>query len=206
MKLYAMPGTCALAPNIALQWAGANYQVELMKHGDQQKPDFLEINPLGKVPALVRDDGRVMTEAAAILHWIAEVYPDAGLGGCDADERFEINRWLSFMTSEVHASGFGPHFAPHRFHPEESEHDKVRATAHERLKELYRELENRLDGREHPVGEKRTIADAYLFVLTLWLDMTPHSLDDFPDLKAFRDAMNADPGVAKALELQGMKQ
>lgn len=205
MKLYAMPGTCALAPNIALQWAGADYEVALMKHGDQKKPGFLEINPLGKVPALVLDDGRVLTEAAAILGWIAETWPAAELGGRDASERYQIANWLSFMTSDVHASGYGPHFGPQRFHPDESQHDTVRAAAHERLASLYGELETRLDGRAHPVGGRRTVADAYLFVLTLWIDLTPVPLEDFPGLRAFREAMESDDGVNRALERQGMK-
>lgn len=205
MKLYAMPGTCALAPNIALQWAGADYEVALMKHGDQRRSEFLEINPMGKVPALVLDDGRILTEASAILKWIGETYPDAGLGGEDTDQRYAINQWLSFMTSDVHASGYGPHFAPHRFHPDESQHETVRAAAHERLEALYGELEKRLGGRSHPVDDRPTVADAYLFVLTLWIDMTPVSLADFPGLQSFRQAMEADPGVNRALELQGMK-
>lgn len=205
MKLYAMPGTCALAPNIALQWAGADYDVALMRHGDQKNSEFTAINPMGKVPALVLDDGRVLTEAAAILNWIAETWPGAELGGRDADERYEINQWLSFMTSEVHASGYGPHFAPQRFHPDEEQHDTVRATAHERLEGLYAELERRLDGHAHPVGGRRTVADTYLFVLTLWIDMTPVGLGRFPGLEAFRRAMEADPGVQAALARQGMK-
>lgn len=205
MKLYAMPGTCALAPNVALQWAGSEYELVLMKHGDQRRPDFLELNPMAKVPALALDDGRVLTEAAAILNWIADTHPEAGLGSDDPDRRYEINRWLSFMTSEVHASAFGPHFAPQRFHPDEAQHDTVRATAHERLADLYRELEKRLDGRAHPVGDRPTVVDTYLFVLTLWADMTPVSLDDLPGLKAFRERMEADAGVRRALELQGMK-
>lgn len=204
MKLYAMPGTCALAPNIALQWAGADYDVVLMKHGDQRKPEYLEINPMGKVPALVLEDGSVLTEAAAILNWIADTHPDADLGGRDADERYRINQWLSFMSSEVHASGYGPHFGPQRFHPDEAEHERVRATAHERLRGLYAELERRLDGNAHPLGGRRTIADAYLYVLVLWIELTPLSLDDYPGLKRFREAMRADDGVSRALELQGM--
>lgn len=205
MKLYAMPGTCALAPNVALQWAGADYELVLMQHGDQQKPGFLEINPMAKVPALALDDGRVLTEAAAILNWIGDTQPEAGLGSDDPGQRYEINEWLSFMTSEVHASAFGPHFAPQRFHPDAAQHETVRAKAHERLAGLYSELERRLDGRDHPVGDRPTVVDSYLFVLTLWSDMTPVSLDGLPGLKAFRERMEADPGVRRALELQGMK-
>ena len=104
MKLYALPGTCALAPNIALQWAGADYEVELVERQALTQPAYLAIHALGKVPALVRDDGRVLTEVLAILDWIAEAYPEAALGGQDADERYAINQWLSFLATELHAA------------------------------------------------------------------------------------------------------
>ena len=206
MKLYALPGTCALAPNIALQWAGADYEVELIDRHTLKQPDYLAVHPLGKVPALIRDDGRILTEATAILNWIGEVYPEAELAGADAEERLAINQWLSFMATEVHASAFGPHFAPHRFHPEDGEHDKVRATAHGRLPALYRQLEDRLNRRPYPVGGRRTIADPYLYLLTRWTDLTPMPLKDYPGLQAFRETMETDRRVNRALELQGMKQ
>ncbi|HKJ70818.1 MAG TPA: glutathione S-transferase N-terminal domain-containing protein [Gammaproteobacteria bacterium] len=204
MKLYALPGTCALAPNIALQWAGADYEVALIERDALKQPEHLARHPLGKVPVLVRDDGRVMTEVPALLDWIAEAYPDAGLGGTSADERYAINRWLSFMSAEVHASAYGPHFAPQRFHPDPAQHDAVRATAHQRLPALYGILEAGL-ASGHPVGGRRTAADPLLYVLTRWTDVTPLDLEEYPALRDFRGAMEADPGVDRALTLQGMK-
>ena len=205
MQLYAMPGTCALAPNIALQWAGADYEVALVPREDLKKADYLATNPMGKVPALVRDNGRVLTEVPAILGWIAETYPDAGLGGTDPDQRFAISQWLSFMTAEIHASAYGPHFAPQRFHPNEAEHEEVRSTAHARLPALYQQLEDRLGGRDYPVAGRRTVVDPFLYVLTRWIDKTPVALEDYPGLDGFRAAMETDRGVDRALDLQGMK-
>jgi len=201
-----MAGTCALAPHVALEWAGADYELELLERGEHKSDRYLEINPMGKVPALVLDDGRVLTEASAILNWIADTHPEAKLGGGgDADLQYEINRWLSFMTTEVHSSAFGPHFGPQRFHPDESQHDVVRNTAHERLRDLYARLDRRLDGQEHPVADHRTVADPYLYVLTRWIDLTPISLGDYPSLKAFRENMEADEGVRGALQAQGIR-
>lgn len=206
MKLYAMKGTCALAPHIALEWANADYELQLLERGEHKSDDYLRINPMGKVPALVLDDGRILTEASAILNWIADTHPDAKLGGGgDADLQYEINHWLSFMTTEVHSSAYGPHFGPQRFHPDESQHEAIRDTAHERLRGLYAELERRLNGREHPVDNRRTVADPYLYVLTRWIDLTPAELDDYPSLKAFRERTEADAGVRHALEAQGVR-
>lgn len=205
MKLFAMTGTCALAPHIAFEWAGTDYELKLLKRGEHKSEDYLKINPMGKVPAVVLDDGRVLTEASAILNWIADTHPDAGFGGTDPDTRYAINNWLSFMTTEVHSSAYGPHFAPQRFHPDESQHEVIRATAHKRLRGLYAQMETRLDGRLHPVAGRRTVVEPYLYVLTRWLDLTPISLDDYPGLSAFRESMEADDGVVRALEAQGIK-
>jgi len=205
MKLYALPGTCALAPNIALQWAGADYEVKLLERDRLKEPDYLALQPLGKVPVLVREDGEVLTEVAAILNWIAEAYPAARLGGTDPDERFAINQWLSFLGTELHASAYGPHFAPQRFHPDETEHEAVRAAAHARLPWLYEILEEGLEESRYPVAQRRTIVDPFLYVLTHWTDMTPVELGEYPALEAFRAGMEADPGVQRALERQGMK-
>ena len=80
MKLFSMPGTCALSVDIVLEWIGVLFDVEVMNPGDNRSPAYLAINPSGQVPALQLDDGTVLTEAAAILPFLAERYPEAGLG------------------------------------------------------------------------------------------------------------------------------
>lgn len=84
MQLHAMSHACALAPNTALHWAEADFEMGLLQRGEQQASDFLKINPRGKAPALELDDGRVLTEAAAILLYVADAHPDAKLAGSHA--------------------------------------------------------------------------------------------------------------------------
>ena len=201
--LYTMPGTCALAPNIAVAWLDAPVEVETMAYGDHQKDAFLAINPKGKVPALRFDDGDVLTEAAAILIWLGAVHGGEGYARDTVLGRKE-GEALSYMTSEVHAA-FGPHFAPQRFAESEAAQEEVKAAAYETLRDHYARMEKVLsEAGDWYLGE-RSFADAYLYVLVRWLDQTPIALDDFPGLKAHRDRMEADEGVRTALERQGME-
>ena len=110
--LYTMPGTCSLAPNIAVAWLGAPVEIHNMAYGDHKKDAYLAVNPKGKVPALRFDDGDVLTEAAAILTFLGAEYGGEGSQGYSRDRRLgrKEAEALSYMTSEVHAS-FGPHFA-----------------------------------------------------------------------------------------------
>ena len=203
-KLYTMSGTCALAPHIALEWTGEPYELEVMKHGQHREPEYLQVNPKGKVPALVLEDGRVLTEAAAILMYLTDRYPQANLGtNDDAYERYQIEEWLAYMTSEVHAD-FAPHFAPQRFIDDESQYDALRQATYKRLHGHYTTLDERLAQKEHPVAGRHTVADPYLYVLTRWVDQTPMDINDYPNLKRFREQMAADAGVKRALEMQGM--
>ena len=203
MKLYAMPGTCALAPNIALHWAGSPFEVVNLKRGDNKKPDYLAIHPRGQVPALVMDDGGVLTEATAILLYAGDRYPDARLAGDGLLARARVAEALSYMTSEVHAD-FGPHFAAERFAGSEACQNEVKRRAYAKLGEHYERLEATvIAGGGRYTGE-RTAADAYLYVLVRWLPMTPLEPGAYPALKAFREEMEEDPEVQAALKTQGM--
>ncbi|MGH8496111.1 MAG: glutathione S-transferase family protein [Gammaproteobacteria bacterium] len=201
MKLYAMPWTCALAPHIALEWIGEPYELVMMKKGQHLKPDYLNINPKGKVPALVVETGKVLTEAPAVLMYLADRFPDARLGPADAtpEARYDLLECLSFMSSEVHAHYTG-HFAPQRLHPDKAEHDRIKVRTYERLADDYAALEKRMIASDHPVAGRRTVADAFLFVLTRWLDLTPLDIGDYPGLERFRQSMEEDADVERALE------
>lgn len=201
MKLYTMPGTCALSVHIALEWIGRPYELAVMRHGDNRQPVFLAINPRGQVPTLRLDDGRVLTEASALLLYLADRFPEAGLGASssDPDGRYALEEALAFMTGEVHPA-FGPHFAPERFLGDETAHPALKARAHERLDGYYRDLDTRIAGREHLVGERRMVADPYLYVLARWADLLPTGIGRYPNLEAFRTRMEADPSVRRALD------
>ncbi len=200
-----MPGTCALSVHIALEWIGEPYELVLMKHGDNLAPDYLAINPGGKVPAVALDDGRVFTQAAAILTWLVDRHPQAGIGAPVGDSlaRFALYETLSYLTSEVHVA-FGPFFAPQRFFDDESRFDRVKRKSLEQVAAHMATLDARLAGRNTLFGH-RSVADAYLYVLTRWVDNLPGGIRTFANLARFRAAMEQDAGVARALGGQGMK-
>ena len=200
--LYTMPGTCALAPNIAIAWLDAPIEVETMEYGDHKKDAYLAINPKGKVPALRFDDGDVLTEAAAILSYIGAAHGDGSYARDTKLGRREAEA-LSFLTSEVHAS-FGPHFAAQAFADSESAQDEVKQAAYKTLDKHFRRLDDNLGDQDWYLGEK-SFADAYLYVTVRWIEQTPLSVDDYPNLKRHRAAMEVDEGVKTALERQNMK-
>ena len=204
-KLYALPGTCALAPNIAAAWEDAPVEIVLLERGDQKKDDFLALNPKGKVPALRFEDGDVLTEAAAILAFIGAAYGGADGGDYARDAKLGRREAeaLSYLTSEVHAA-YGPHFAPQRFAESEAAQEEVRAAAYDTLRDHYARLDAELGDKDWLLG-RRSYADAYLYVVERWIESTPLSLNDYPNLARHRKAMEADADVRKALKRQGME-
>lgn len=201
MKLYTMPNTCALSVQIAIRWAGLDIAVEVMPSGGSRMPDYLAINPHGKVPALILDDGSVLTEAAAILPYLAELSPDAHLGGGDILERSRVAQALGFMVGEVH-SDWTPHFAPHLFLSAPVAGGELEAMTFERLASQYAFLEEALDRSHWMLFGRKTIADAYLYMLARTADLMPSGLTPYPMLTAFRVRLDRDPGVIAALAEQ----
>ena len=202
--LYTMPGTCSLAPNIAVAWLDAPIEIANMKHGDHRSDEFLAINPKGKVPALRFDDGDVLTEAAAILAWIGARHGGGGYARDEVLGRKEAEA-LSYMTSEVHAD-LGPHFAARTFAEAEGCREDVKAHAYAKVADHYRHMEGvmRSNGGEWYLG-RRSFADAYLYVLTRWAEQLPVALSDTPLLVDHRRRMEGDEGVRTALGRQDMK-
>lgn len=202
--LYTMPGTCSLAPNIAVAWLNAPVEIHNMAYGDHKKSDFLAINPKAKVPALRFDDGDVLTEAAAILTWLGAAY---GKDGYQRDTPLgrKEEEALAYMTSEVHAA-YGGHFAPQGLAESEAAQEEVKRKTYETLAGHYKRLNDTLsaNGGEWYLG-KRSFADAFLYVLCRWIEQTPLSIDDYPALKKHRARMEADRGVQAALQRQEME-
>lgn len=201
--LYTMPGTCALAPNIAVAWLNAPVTIKTMEHGDQKKEEYLSINPKGKVPALQFDDGDVLTEAAAILAYLGAEYGKEGYARNQKLGRKEAEA-LSYMTSEVHAT-YGPHFAAQAFADSDSAQKEIKAKAYEKLATHYERMEGNLAAAGDWYLKDRSFADAYLYVLTRWIEQTPLSIDNYPNLKKHRARMEADEGVKLALQRQNME-
>lgn len=202
--LYTMPGTCSLSPNIAVAWLDAPVGIHNLNYGDHKKPDYLEINPKGQVPALRFDDGDVLTEVSAILAWLGAAHGKDGYARDTRLGRKEAEA-LSYMTSEVHAA-YGGHFGTGKFADSSAAQQEVKHKTYEKLSAHYQRMESILGGNggDWYLGE-RSFADTFLYVLTRWIEQTPLSIEDYPALKAHRGRMEADEGVRLALKRQDME-
>ena len=204
MKLYSMSGTCALSVHIVLEWIGASYSVEVMARGDNRSPAYLAINPSGQVPALHLGDGEVLTEASAILTYLADSFPGAALGGGDTPlARYRLAQILSYLTSEVHVA-FKPYFTPQRFLDDPAQFPALKARAFVVIAPMLQALETRIGEADFVVNGRRSVADAYLYVLLRWAEEGPGGLGAYPALVRFRQRMEADGGVRRALTAQNM--
>ncbi|MCC7228343.1 MAG: glutathione S-transferase N-terminal domain-containing protein [Burkholderiaceae bacterium] len=203
MKLYGLPGACSLVDHITLQWTGQPFEYEIVPRAGLKTAPFTDINPMGAVPVLV--DGDVtLTQNVAILEYIAEQYPQANVhGGTTARARAEARRWLALLNSDVHKT-FSMLFGATRMVSTEAAQDELRKTASDRIKEMFALINKRLEGREW-LGEARSVADAYLYVILRWAGAFKMDLSAFPNLQAHFARMQADKGVQAALAAEGLK-
>ena len=204
MRLYYAPGTCALACWIALEWAGADYEVERV---DYASPAFKRINPLAQVPALDVGGPRVMTQAGAILSYIADTHRSAMLGPDNTPtSRFAMAETTSFLTGDFHPA-FWPFFTPQRYTTDHSPEAlaKVKEAAYARVDRVVSFLDGMIGAGEHVFAGRRSIADPYAYVMTRWTKLFPKSWEAYPNVARFMRAMEADPAVAKVLAAASAK-
>ncbi|MBT2766063.1 glutathione S-transferase N-terminal domain-containing protein [Stenotrophomonas sp. ISL-67] len=202
MKLYSKPGACSTADHIALQWTGQPYEVELLDKVTLKAPAYLAINPAGSVPTIV-DGSFVLTQNAAIMGYIADSYPQAGLGGDGSpQQRAEANRWLAFVNSDLHPA-FSPLFAPAKFIADESQYDAIRDAARKRLRGLFETANRQLADKPWLAGF-RSYADAYFYITLRWAAGAKLDLSGLDNLAAFKTRMEADTGVQAALKAEGL--
>jgi glutathione S-transferase len=200
MKLYYSPGACSLAPHIVAREAGLSLdleKVDLANRTTASGRSFLEVNPKGYVPALQVQDGTVMTEVSALIQYLADQAPQAGLiPAAGTPERYKVLEWIGFISTEIH-KGFGPLWNP-------TTPDAVKQATKERLFQRFAYLDQQLDGRSYLTGERFTVADAYLFVVVNWTNFHGLSLGDYPNLAAFMERVAARPKVQEALQAEGL--
>ncbi|WP_312526976.1 glutathione binding-like protein [Paracoccus sp. (in: a-proteobacteria)] len=202
ITLFYSPGACSLAPHIVLEWVGAPYKAVKVRIGS---PEILAVNPTGAVPAIAEDDGWHLTQASAILDYIASQHPEADLGGGQSPrEKAETHKWAAFMTSDLHCS-FWPVFMSGRFTTDPSEEAKAEVVEAAKIMVAKKldVLNDHLAGREWMVGEgkgKRSYVDAYAFPMLRWgAQVLPEGLARWPNLQALVDRLSADPAVQKVL-------
>lgn len=202
MKLFYSPGVCSQAVHIALVEAGLDHQIEkvdLATGKTESGRDYTQINPLGYVPALELDDGEILLEAPAILQYVADLKPEAGLAAAPGTrERTRLQAQLNFTASELHKS-FGPFFAPIK--PEGA----LREQALARLGRRFDALEARLaDGRDYVMGDRFTVADAYTFVVSSWAPVIGFDLGQRARVRSYVDRVRERPNVQETLRREGL--
>ena len=198
MKLYYSPGACSLAPHIAMREAGL--PVELQKVDLKAKQydggDYKQVNSKGYVPAVETPEG-VLTEAPVILQYIADQKPDSGLAPKPGDKaRYKMQEMLNFITSEMH-KGMGAFFNP-------AMNDGWRQATTDRLGVRLDWLAKQLEGKQYLMGDKFTVADAYLFTILNWAGPSKFDMGKWPSLQEYHKRVAARPKVQEALKAEGL--
>lgn len=198
--LYVAPGTCALASHIALAESGLPYEVKRIRfaENEQRSEAYLKINPKGRVPALVTDKG-VLTETEAILAFIAQTMPEAGLAPLDDPFLFaRVQAFNAYLSSTVHvAHAHGRRSA--RWADEPSSHADMQRKVPQTMSECFRLIENDFLAGPYVLGEQYSVADPYLFTIAGWLEGDKVDIAEFPRVQRHFEAMKARPAVQKAL-------
>ena len=200
MKLYFAPGACSLSPHIVLREAGAKFDLEQVNNQEKKTKsgeDFWKVNPKGQVPVLALDNGEKLTEGPIIVQYIADQMPGSGLvPACGTMERYRVLEWLNFTTSELHKS-FGPIFRP-------TTPDEFKKISKENLGKRFDWLDQQLAGHQYLMGDKFTIADAYMFTVLRWAARVEIDLAKWPNVKAYVDRVAARPKVQEAMKAEGL--
>lgn len=200
MKLYFAPQACSLAPHIVLRELDLAF--ELIRVDNTTKrifdgADFLAINPKGYVAALQLDNAQVLTEGPAILQYLADLKPQAGLAPLNGTwERVRLQEWLNFVSSEIHG-GLGLLFNC-------SIPDDVKVIFREKLFKRFAVLTRTLEQQEYLMGEQFTVADAYLFTVLRWTQLFAIELGLWPALERFQARIDLRPTVKAALAAESV--
>lgn len=194
MRLYYSPGACSLSPHIVAREAGVALELEKVDLASKRTAggeDFRAINPKGYVPAMRLDDGTLLTEGPAIVQYLVDQKPDAGL----APQRYKLAEWLGFLNSEVHKVWSG-------LWKPQAERGPILEKLEPRLAFLDAELGN----KPFLMGERFTAADAYLFTLLNWAQWTKVDLSRYPTLTQYAERVRQRPKVQEALRAEGLVQ
>jgi glutathione S-transferase len=201
MKLYYGTGACSLSPHIVLRELGLPFdleRVDIRAKRTRTGEDFLAINPKGYVPALVLDDGQLLTEGPAIVQYLADQRPEAGLAPANGTfERVRLQEWLNFITAEIH-KGYSPLFRP-------DVADEAKAATREVLGKKLAIVAPVLEKNQYLLGDRFTVADAYLFTVLSWSKYTGVDLARWPSLVAYVERIAARPSVVAAIEAERAK-
>jgi len=206
LKLFYSPNSCALASHIALEEAGAEYTAQRLdfSKNEQRQPEYLAINPKARVPALITERG-ILTESPAILVYIAQRFPKAGLAPLDDPFAFaELQAFNSYLCSTVHVA-HAHRMRGSRWADDPGALEAMKKKVPQTVGDCFRLIEQKMFRGPWVLGEAYTIADPYLFTIASWLEGDSVDIATLPRIREHRNRVAARPAVKKVLAEQGVK-
>jgi glutathione S-transferase len=203
MKLFYAPGACSIGIHVLLEEIGKPYETEMvnLREGAQYKPEYAGMNPKSKVPALLKDDGTLLTEYPAITYWLAKTNPYANLLPDDIDLQAKAIELMDYAVSTIHMQGFGRQFRSSNFTPNPADEDAVKARGKDIAEKGFGLVDKALDGKDYAVGAF-SVADTALFYVELWSKRVGMTLP--PNCAAHLDRMLARPAVQAVMKAEGL--
>jgi len=199
IRLFYSLGSCSLASHIALEEAGAEY--EAVRTNVREKanltPEYLAINPKGRVPALATGQG-VLTETVAILAWVAQAFPQAKLAPADPWAFAQAQAFNAYLASTVHVAHAHRHRG-YRWADEESSFADMTRKVPQTVGACFQLIEDELFQGPYVLGDTFSICDGYLFTIADWMEGDGVDPQQFPKVHAHRERIRARPAVSKVL-------
>ena len=205
LQFYYSPGACSFAAQVALTKTGIDYATVAVPVRERAnlRPEYLAVNPRGRIPALVVD-GRLLTETTAIIGYLDERFPEAALlPRAGLWERAKAAEWLSYFSSTVHPL-YRAYWKPDWFTPDESAHKTLSAGADQRLVQLFAEIDAALATQSFLLGERATAVDYYAAVFARWGSVLSVPSEKHPRLWAWLQRVVALPEVQAAAAREGI--
>jgi glutathione S-transferase len=201
LTLYYAPGACSMASHIALEETGAPYEAKpvALAQGAQNKPEYLGVNPRGKVPALKTENDGILTENVAILTYLARSFPAAKLLPTDPLGTARALSHMAYLSNTVHPA-FTHIMRPGRFATDEKAHDNIKATGRENFWKLLQEIDGLLAGKDYVLGSQYSAADPYTLVFYGWGKRIGLPVNELKNYTALKDRLLQRPAVRKILE------
>ena len=198
LTFYYAPNSCALASHIALEEAGSDFETRRLDFAgaEQTRPDYLKINPKGRVPALITEP--------AILAYVAQTYPAARLAPLDDPFAFaELQAFMSYLCSTVHVA-YAHRVRGARWADDPAAHEAMKRKVPETVGACFDLIERTMFRGPWAMGEAYTVADPYLYTLARWLEGAGVDPARFPRVLHHRNRMAVRPAVRRALHAEGL--
>jgi glutathione S-transferase len=203
-KLYYAPGACSFASHIALEEAGIPYDTQKMNlaEGDQKKPDYLRLNPRGRVPTLVVDN-QVLTENVGILTYVGGGYPQAGIWPKKTWDQAKLVSTLAWLSNTVHPT-YGQIVRPERYAVDDAAKEDIKAKGKANFQGYLEEIDKLLDGQKWAIANQYTVADGYLLVFYRWANRQKMPVHELKNYTAHTQRVMARPAVQRVMADEGI--